>query len=129
MNNEMNGIFELQNVTQVLYGIPVISYAEIPYFFYLHIPNYQRENVVIGLYDVSENTHQIEYGKLLKQDKCRPWITLETRLLNFNIGLHIYRLQFVNTSLDTVFNLYFAYMIQNANETKSYLYMDREEEV
>lgn len=124
----MDGVFELQNVNNLCIGTPVISYSDVPYFFYLHIPNYQKENVVIGLYDVTTACEKINYGKLMRQEKCRPWIILETRLLDLTIGMHIYKLNFVNTILDTTMNLYFAYIIHNANEDKPYLYMNREEE-
>ena len=125
----MVGLFQLNNdSSSVLYDVPVISSHEIPYFFYLHIPNYQKENKVYELSDVSEIKTVIKYGKLLKQDKCRPWISIETRLLDMTVGLHVYQLSFVNTILNHVFNMYFAYNIQDSNLEKPYIYMNREEE-
>jgi len=61
--------------------------------------------------------------------KSPMWIRVRTDNLNKEIGLHIYRLSFVDTVSDDTFSLFFGYIIQDDNPAKPYVYMDRDEDV
>ena len=56
------------------------------------------------------------------------WIQVKVDDLNRHVGLHIYKLAFVNKITNDEFSLYFNYIIQRSDEEKPYLYMKRDEQ-
>jgi len=56
------------------------------------------------------------------------WLKFETDFINKEIGMHSYKITFVNRVTDVLLSLWFAYHIQSDNPDKPYVYMKREEE-
>lgn len=74
---------------------------------------------------VEEEEDEIE-DEIDPQLILRPWIEIESRVLNTKPGLHIYMLKWINKiTLDTHLQ-YFSYSIQTDKPEKPYIYMDRD---
>lgn len=56
----------------------------------------------------------------------RPWIEIESKVLDTKPGLHIYMLKWINKVTLDVHLQYFSYSIQTDNPEKPYIYMDRD---
>lgn len=54
-----------------------------------------------------------------------PWLDIESTVLNLEVGEHIYKLTYKNDYTNDIAPLYFAYIIQNDDPEKPYVYMDR----
>lgn len=61
-----------------------------------------------------------EYDELGK-----PWVDIMVDLLDLSIGLHTYRLEFVNLNTGDTYYQYFNYTIQDDNPEQPYIYMQR----
>lgn len=62
------------------------------------------------------------------QHECgRVWYQLPFEQLNQSPGHHKYRMRFVQTQTGLTVSLYFAYILQDDNPEKPYIYMKRDE--
>lgn len=82
---------------------------------------------VIEIVDLTVEEKEVEIeNELDPQLILRPWIEIESRVLNTKPGLHIYMLKWINKiTLDTHLQ-YFSYSIQTDKPEKPYIYMDRD---
>ena len=95
----------------------------------IHIPLAIAKHIELAsIYDCITSSY-VEYNEYtcIRED-IHPWYTLDTDVLNIEVGYHKYRMNFVN--LDGIDNvtLYFAYYIYDNELEKPYIYMNKETE-
>lgn len=97
---------------------------EIEYYLWVHLPIEDIKDC--SLFQVDEIEPQIQEvhsGSLVEHECNRPWVKIVFRILRDDIGLHIYKLSFINRYTDDVVPLYFSYVIQDDYPFKPYDYM------
>lgn len=116
------------------------KYNEIPSNTYLY--NKQELDYYLWVYlkpDECANSYLYSVVEVSgSEDVCPPllafkresecWIKVDTGYLNITPGLHTYKLSFVEKSSDALFSRYIAYIIQDDDPEKPYIYMHREED-
>lgn len=108
----------------------VLNLAELDYFLYVKLePPLTSEWY---LYRIEEKTKDGTLKKMRFPDTVRKesptWLKFTTDFINKEIGMHSYKITFVDTVTDVLTSLWFAYIIQSDNPDKPYVYMKREEE-
>lgn len=107
--------------------IRIFNKAETEYYLWVQLP---AELVInSNVYDVEEvepNLQSINWVNLVDRDCNRPWLRIVFRILKDDVGLHVYKLSFINKHTDDVFQLYFGYVIQDDYPFKPYEYMLKE---
>lgn len=63
---------------------------------------------------------------LFKSELDRPWIDIDTDLLDKSVGLHTYIIRFESKLTGDLTFQQFSYIIQNDNPEKPYIYMNRD---
>ena len=122
-------VFELRPHNKAFENVTVLNRNEIEYFVYLHIPeNLAIHSELFGVGDLDHVDVPIDYEDLIQRNCKRPWLRVESRLLDLTAGQHTYRFSFVNQETDDVYSLYISYIIQDDNPDKPYIYMDGKEE-
>lgn len=122
-------VFQLNAVPHkdVASASKVFSLQEVEYFLFIRVaPDFARN---FELYQVDEIRDEAEFvcpKYLWEHDPGRMWYRFHSKMLNLETGYHTYRLSFVNTFTHDTSLLYIAYVIQNNNPKKPYMYMDKE---
>ena len=123
-----NNKFNLYPLNEAASHSIVVNVNELEYFTWIELPHDIAK--FLSLYNIQEfNTPtgpvNVDYVGKLTRDCLRPWLRIESSLLNVECGFHMYKLQFIDTRTGDTFSLYFAYNLQNDNPDKtSYIYMD-----
>lgn len=105
----------------------VINVNELEYYTWIELPHHIAK--FLSLYAVYEfNTPQgpkrVEHAEHVVREGLRPWLRLDTAILNTEPGFHLYKFHFVDTRNDDMVGLYCAYNLQNDNPDKTdYIYM------
>lgn len=106
---------------------PMWNKSALDYYVYIEIPH--NITYSCSLYDFAEVTKEgLQYvprEAIVRDKQC--WLRGTIPLLNLTAGLHIYKLMFVDSFTNAVFDLYIGYNIQDDNPDKPYVYMQREE--
>ena len=126
--DSLQQVLELSPINQVYDHVPVINKDSFEYFIYLHIPSeIARSSVLFDVKDITSSPDtSVDYEKFFIRDCMKPWIRVESRILDLTSGQHTYKLQFINKHTDDTFSLYFSYIVQDDNVDKPYIYMNRE---
>lgn len=108
----------------------VFNLAELEYFLYVQLE--PPLSTVWYMYKVEEKQKDGTLKELAPfQDAVErespTWLKFRTDFLNKEIGLHVYKLTFVDTITNTLVTLWFSYTIQSDNPDKPYVYMNRKE--
>ena len=108
----------------------IFNLAELDYFLYVKIdPPLSR---AWYLYRIEEKLKDGTLKEMMFPATVRKesptWLKFKTDFINKEIGMHTYKVTFVDTATDVLLSLWFAYIIQNDNPDKPYVYMKREEE-
>lgn len=122
-NNQVNAVY----YEKLGGNTPVIDIRALPDRMYVKLADVVRGFHVYKIYEISpiDSTYTLDIGTHAIVSENKGWIDIQTDKLNLNNGLHIYRIDFVNTdNLDTI-HLYFGYHINNENVEKPYIYMKR----
>ena len=69
----------------------------------------------------------LDYYDFIQRNCRRPWIRIDSCILDTSIGQHTYRFQFINRETDDVYSLYLSYIIQDDNPDRPYVYMNEKE--
>ena len=107
----------------------VFNVDTLPDVVWIRIPDGCNLDAVTSISEL-DSTHSVEYTR----DACKPWIQVSAKLLDADVGHHVYSILMHHTelyeSIDLSVNymLYFSYIIQNDNPDKPYIYMDRTSE-
>ena len=134
MNNSLSyqslaQVIELRPHNKVFENVKIFNKNEIEYFMYLHIPeNLAKDCELYKVQDVDNPDILIEYNDSIQRNCKRPWLRIDSRLLDTSCGQHTYRFGFINIVTDDVYSLYISYIIQDDNPDKPYIYMNGEEE-
>ena len=122
-------IFQLEAVPHkfVALASKVFSLQEVQHFLFVKVDAEFAKTY--ELYQVAEIQDKAEYlcdKNLWEHDPGRIWYRFRSHQLNLTTGYHTYRLSFVNTITNDTALLYIAYVIQNNDPDKPYIYMDKE---
>lgn len=121
--------FKLYSYDEASAHSQVLNTNELEYTMHLEIPRDMCKH--LSLYNIQDITCgtpiDIEFIGVVKREHRKPWIEFPTNMLNTDIGFHMYKFSFVNTTISVDTSLYFAYNIQCDKPEKSYVYMDRSE--
>lgn len=106
---------------------PVFNTSEIEYELLIHLP----EDICnfIELFQLDEilpSRQEVTFANSITRECRKPWLDTLSELLNMEVGYHIYKLSFIDIRTNQVIPLYVAYIIQDDNADKSYIYMNRE---
>ena len=119
---------EVCEYKQVHTHCEIINLHNLEYYTYLHLPETARGCRLFEIYSFlpykEENCDELLSS--VWKEPGKPWIRIDSDQLDKSVGMHVYKLSFVNLSTKDVFSLYFAYIIQNDDPEKPYIYMDRD---
>lgn len=104
--------------------------AELDYFLYVQLDPPLSSKWY--LYRIEEkmkdgSLKKIPFPNTVKRESP-TWLKFATDYINKSIGLHSYKLTFVDRETDISISLWFSYSIQNDNPDKPYVYMEREKD-
>lgn len=108
----------------------VLNLAELDYFIYVKLePPLSSEWY---LYRIEEkmkdgSLKKMRFPETVKKESP-TWLKVKTDFINKEIGMHLYKVTFVDTVTDVLTSLWFAYIIQNDNPDKPYVYIERKED-
>lgn len=106
------------------YTPPVVRKYEVEYYLYVHIPEELCKLYKLFQVDSIAPKHcTLPMNQLIQQECFKPWIRINTAVLDLSIGLHTYKLSMVNTLTNDVVSIYFGYIIQDDDPDKPYVYM------
>lgn len=128
----MNDVhFKLFPYETALINSRIINMNQIEHFLWLELPHSKaRFMALCGMSELKPGAEAVvvDYTGKIARDCTKPWIKVESSLLNLNPGYHIYKFSFIDTRVDDNVYLYLTYHIQTDNPNKSsYIYMKREE--
>ena len=117
-------VFSLDANFQNLYTTPVVHKYDVEYFLYIHIPvEISRYYEVFQLDQVSPVAKCMDMSFGIFREARKPWIRIISKLLDWTIGLHTYRLSLVNRISNDTTCLYFGYILQDNHPEQPYIYM------
>lgn len=109
---------------------PVFNQSQIEDVLYVKVPYAVCQlNRLIELAEVPVTKDLTELEPILDHItflRYRPWVDIESTLLNLEPGHHKYKLKFKNIYTSVISNLFFAYDIQCDDPEKPYIYMNKE---
>ena len=107
----------------------VINLLNLEYEVWIHIPSFCRGCRLFQIDEfLPENREAAAVLASARQEPGKPWIRITPHSLNISPAYHSYRLHFINCRTDDVFSLYIAYIIQDDNPEKPYVYMNESRE-
>lgn len=107
------------------YSSKVFKMYEVEYYLYVHIPHdFCLEYKLFQIDEVSPQAKKCDLISYIYQECGKPWIRIPTSFIDLSIGLHVYRLSFVNKYTNDIVSIYFGYILQNDDPYKSYIYMN-----
>ena len=90
-------------------------------------PEMPRDMVLSEIYDLYASA-DIDYNDKVSRDEFKPWIDIDSSILDKTAGQHVYRLTFVKENCKLKATCWFSYIIQDNNPEKPYIYMKRDED-
>lgn len=107
------------------YSSKVFKMYEVEYYLYVHIPHdLCLEYKLFQIDEVSPKSKKCDIMSYIYQECNKPWVRIPTSFLDISIGLHVYRMSFVNRYTNDVISIYFGYTLQNDDPYKPYIYMN-----
>lgn len=99
-------------------------------FIYIEIPPKIAQNcALIGVSEIVPKFKRLEdYAETFIPQDNYPWVRVQSDKLNVTPGMHVYDLEYVDTFSNATMSLYFAYILQDDDPEKLYIYMTRQEE-
>ncbi len=120
--------FKLYSYHDALQHSTIINSNQLDYYTWVELPHeISRHLVLYEILSISpDGSDNLNFKDKIKRECNRPWIQIETSLLDTTVGYHLYKLSFIDHRTDDTIALYFNYRIQTDNPDKSsYVYMDR----
>lgn len=106
--------------------VQVFNKSELEYYLWIKLDvDIPSTYVLLNSYELIGGKREESITHVFIRDNP-TWIKAPTELLNLLPGYHIYRLEFVETSTSNTVSLYFAYILQDDNPSKPYIYMNRD---
>ena len=113
---------ELQHHTKIF------NISTIEYFLWIRLPIHQiRDCELFQVDECQPKKRELCWLNFIERDHQKPWLRITFGILSKDVGMHIYKLSFINKYTNDVVPVYFSYIIQNDNPEKSYIYMRDEE--
>lgn len=104
----------------------VFNIAQIPEVICIKLPDsLPRDMELSGIFDLYAN-EDLEFQGYVARDEHRPWIDINTEILDLSVGQHVYRLTFIRTGINLPAMCWFSYIIQDNHVDKPYIYMTPE---
>lgn len=101
----------------------VINLAEVPDIICIKLPDSMpRDMELSGIYDLNANK-DIEFAEYVTRDEHRPWIDVQSSILDMTVGQHVYKLTFSKIGLTLTATCWFSYIIQDNHVDRPYIYM------
>lgn len=75
-----------------------------------------------------DTQEDLDFTDQTTRDEHRPWIDINSSILDTSIGQHTYRMTFQNLGCKLKAACWFSYIIQDNHPDKPYIYMDRSED-
>lgn len=107
-------------------NITVFNKNQFEYWTWIQLPSQVLRD--FELYEINEyfpNKGEADWIGKVTRECGRPWLKAQKELFNLEIGKHVYQLKFVNKYTDDIVTYYSAYIIQDSEPSKPYIYMDR----
>lgn len=86
-----------------------------------------RDLVLSEIYNL-DAAEDIDFADKATRDENRPWIDIDSSILDTTTGQHTYRMTFQHLGDKLNSTCWFSYIIQDNNPEKPYIYMDRNED-
>ncbi len=83
--------------------------------------------VLTEIYNLNAS-ESLDYSDYVTRDENRPWIDIQSSILDVTAGQHTYRMTFNRLGEKLSATCWFSYIIQDNNPEKPYIYMDRGED-
>ena len=101
----------------------VINLAEIPEIICIKLPDsLPRDLELSGIFDLNANK-DIEFIDHVTRDEHRPWIDIQSSILDLSVGQHVYKLTFSKIGIILNAICWFSYIIQDNHPETPYIYM------
>ena len=101
----------------------VINLAEIPEIICIKLPDsLPRDMELSGIFDLNANK-DIEFIDHVTRDEHRPWIDIQSSILDLSVGQHVYKLTFSKIGIILNATCWFSYIIQDNHPETPYIYM------
>ena len=101
----------------------VVNIAEVPDIVCVKLPDSMpRDMELSGFYNLDTDKY-IEFEGHVTRDEFRPWIDIESSILDLSVGQHIYKLVFSKLGVKLNASCWFSYIVQNTFVDKPYIYM------
>lgn len=75
-----------------------------------------------------DTQEDLDFADQTTRDEHRPWIDINSSILDTSIGQHTYRMTFQNLGCKLKAACWFSYIIQDNHPDKPYIYMKRDED-
>jgi len=109
---------------KVLSDVVVFNQSEIEYELKVHIDADKFNQLALLEISEGKSGKTIDINRDVTIHKHHPWIDINKRALDLDPGQHIYKLEFLDIKIDETCEMFFAYIIQQDNPEKPYIYMD-----
>lgn len=101
----------------------VFNLAEIPDIICIKLPDSLPRNMELsGIYDLNADK-DIDFADYVTRDEMRPWIDIQSSILDLSTGQHVYKLTFSRIEVKLTAVCWFGYIIQNNHPETPYIYM------
>lgn len=103
----------------------IFNSSELEYYLWIKLPSdITRDCELYQIDEILDKPKVLDWQGFVCREENHPWLRFTFGILKQCIGMHIYRLHFINKYTNDVFSLYFSYIIQNDNPKKPYVYMN-----
>jgi len=90
-------------------------------------PEMPRDMELSEIYNLTAS-EEIDYIDQVTRDEHKPWVDISSSILDLTPGQHTYRMTFSKPDCRLKATCWFAYIIQENNPEKPYIYMKRDED-
>ena len=90
-------------------------------------PEFPRDMQLTEIYNLNAS-EDIDYSDYVTRDENKPWIDIQSSILDVTAGQHTYRMTFSRLGDKLSATCWFSYIIQDNDPEKPYIYMDRGED-
>lgn len=89
-------------------------------------PELPRDMSLAEIYNLNAS-EDVDFADKVTRDEHKPWIDIDSSILDLTAGQHTYRLTFKKVDWKLTATCWFSYIIQDNNPEKPYIYMNRGE--
>ena len=90
-------------------------------------PQLPRDMQLAEIYNLN-SSESLDFADFVTRDENRPWIDIQSSILDTTAGQHTYRMTFAKEDVKLTATCWFSYIIQDNNPEKPYIYMKRDED-